>query len=297
MFELNQLRSFVAVAEDLHFGRAAQRLNITQPPLSRQIRLLEHELGVALLERTSRSVRLTRAGSAFLPEARQILRIAESATLSAKRVARGEAGLFTLGFTPGSSYTFLPRLVALTMAEMPDVDLALREMNTATQMEALTAGRLDAGLVRLPVDRRGVELECVQREPLLLAAPTGHAFVSGEAPGLRDLDRAPFITYSPTEGRYFYDLTASLFRSAEVVPNFVQYVSDIDTVLALVSVGMGLALVPQAARNLGVQGVVLRDLRPVPRTLAELYMVWRKGQDNPAFRVFRNLVLPKLIDI
>jgi DNA-binding transcriptional LysR family regulator len=297
VFELNQLRCFVAVAEDLHFGRAAQRLNMTQPPLSRQIQLLEHELGLVLLERTSRSVRLTRAGSMFLPEARQILRIAESAALSAKRVARGEAGLFTLGFTAGSSYTFLPRLVALAMAEMPDVDLVLREMNTATQMDALAAGRIDAGLVRLPVDRRGIELECVQREPFVLAVPSGHALASGDAPGLRHLDRMSFITYSPTEGRYFYDLTSNLFRSAEVAPNFVQQVSEIHTILALVSVGMGLALVPQAARNLGVQGVVLRDLEPVPRTLAELHMVWRKGHVNPAFRVFCNLVLPKLIDL
>jgi DNA-binding transcriptional LysR family regulator len=164
-------------------------------------------------------------------------------------------------------------------------------------MEALAAGRLDAGLVRLPVDRRGVELECVQREPLLLAAPEGHIFASGDERGLRDLDRVPFISYSPTEGRYFYDLTSSLFRSAEVTPNYVQHVSEIHTVLALVSVGMGVALVPEAARKLGVRGVALRDLRPVPRTLAELYMVWRRGQDNPAFRVFCNLVLPKLIDV
>lgn len=297
MFELNQLRCFVAVAEDLHFGRAALRLHMTQPPLSRQIQLLEHELGVTLFERTSRSVQLTRAGQTFLPEARQILRISENAAISAKRVARGEAGLFTLGFTAGSSYTFLPRLVALTMAAMPDVDLVLREMNTSTQMEALAAGRLDAGLVRMPVDRRGVEIECVQREPLLLAAPKGHLFARGEAPGLRDLDRAPFISYSPTEGRYFYDLTTSLFRSAEIAPQFVQHVSEIHTVLVLVGVGLGLGLVPQAARHLGMRGVVLRDLKPVPRTLAELHMVWRKGHDNPALRVFNNLVLPKLIDV
>ena len=153
MFELNQLRCFLAVAEELHFGRAAQRLSMSQPPLSRQIQLLERGLGVILLERTSRSVQLTRAGRSFQPQPRQILRLSESAALSAKRVARGEAGLVTLGFTSGSSYTFLPKLVTLTMAEMPDVDLVLREMNTATQMDALAAGRLDAGLVRLPIDR------------------------------------------------------------------------------------------------------------------------------------------------
>ena len=297
MFEFNQLRCFIAVAEDMHFGRAALRLNMTQPPLSRQIQLLEHELGVMLFERTSRSVQLTPAGRTFLPEARQMLRLAEGAAASAKRVARGEAGVVTLGFTAGTSYAFLPRLVALAVAEMPDVDLVLREMNTAAQMEALATSRLDAGLVRLPVDRRGIELECVMREPLVLAVPEGHRFAEGDAPGLRDLDRAPFIMYAPTDARYFYDLTSSLFRAAEIMPSYVQHVSQVHTVLALVSAGMGLALVPEAARSLAVRGVALRNLKPVPRTLAELHLVWRRGQDNPAYRVFCKLVLPKLLGI
>ena len=182
MFEFSQLRCFLAVAEDLHFGRAAQRMNMTQPPLSRQIQLLEHELGVTLFERTSRAVKLTPAGRTFLPEAKQMLRLAEGAIVSAKRVARGEVGPVTLGFTPGSSYAFVPRLVAAAMEEMPDVDLVLREMDSAHQMEALAAGRLDAGAVRLPVDRRGMELACVMREQMLLAVPEGHALAEGKAP-------------------------------------------------------------------------------------------------------------------
>jgi DNA-binding transcriptional LysR family regulator len=295
MFEFNQLRCFLAVAEDLHFGRAALRLNMTQPPLSRQIQSLEQELGVTLFERSSRSVRLTPAGRTFLPEARQMLRLAEIAAVSAKRVARGEAGAVTLGFTAGSSYAFLPRLVGLAMAEMPDVDLLLREMTTAVQMEALAAGRLDAGLVRLPVDRRGIELACVMREPLVLAAPEHHPLaVSNNTPRLRDLDREPLIMYSPTEGRYFYDLTSSLFHAAEVAPIYVQHLSQVHTILALVSAGMGLALVPESASSLRVGGVVLRELRPAPKAVAELHLAWRRGQDNPAFRMFRNLVLPKL---
>jgi DNA-binding transcriptional LysR family regulator len=156
MFEFTQLGCF--------FG-------MTQPPLSRQVQLLEHELGVKLFERSSPSVRLTSAGRIFLPEARQMLQLAVGATATAKWVARDEAGTLTLGFTAGASYAFLPRLATIAMAEMPDVDLILREMTTADQMEALAGGRLDAGMVRLPVDRRGAELECVVREPLILAAP------------------------------------------------------------------------------------------------------------------------------
>jgi DNA-binding transcriptional LysR family regulator len=270
---------------------------MTQPPLSRQIQLLEHELGVALFERTSRAVKLTTAGRTFLPEAKQMLRLAEGAVISAKRVARGESGSVTLGFTPGSSYAFLPRLAAIALEEMPDVDLVLKEMDSDDQMEALGAGRLDAGAVRLPVDRRGIELACVMREPILLAVCEGHPLAGSNAPSLRDLERAPFIMYSPSEGRYFYDLMSSLLRAAEVAPSFVQHVSEVHTVLALVSAKIGMALVPAAARSLHVKGVVLRELDPVPRTQAELHLAWRKRQDNPAFQAFRNLVLPKLVDI
>ena len=297
MFEFSQLRCFLAVAEDLHFGRAAQRMNMTQPPLSRQIQLLEHELGVELFERTNRAVKLTPSGRTFLPEAKQMLRLAEGAVVSAKRVARGEVGPVTLGFTAGSSYAFIPKLVATAMKEMPDVDLVLREMDSATQMEALTAGRLDAGTVRLPVDRRGMELACVMREQMLLAVPESHPFAKGDAPALRDLERIPFIMYSPNDGRYFYDLVSSLLRAAEITPSFAQHVSQVHTALALVSADAGVALVPEAARSLLARGVVLRELSPSPRTQAELYMVWRRRQDNPAFATFRNLVLPKLVDL
>ena len=128
MFELSQLRCFVAVAEELHFGRAAQRLNMTQPPLSRQVQLLERILGVVLLDRTSRSVRLTPAGRSFLIEAKRILRLAESAALATRRIGKGDAGRVAIGFTAASGYSFLPNLVDLARTKLPNVDLALREL-------------------------------------------------------------------------------------------------------------------------------------------------------------------------
>lgn len=296
MFELNQLRCFVAVAEDLHFGRAAERLNMTQPPLSRQIQLLEHALDVRLLDRTSRSVRLTPAGRAFLPEARRILRLAETATLAAKRIARGEAGTLTLGFTAGASYGFVPRLVALATTELPDIDLVLKEMTTADQMEALTFNRIDLGLVRLPIDRRGVEVMCVLREPLLIALPQDHALATDRDLTLNDIDRQPFIMYSPTAGRYFYDLLASLFRAADIMPSYVQYTSHPHTTLALVSAGLGMALVPESARSLNFAGVVFRPLRSAPKMFSELYLVWKRNSENPAVQIFRDLVLQKFME-
>lgn len=291
MLEFSQLRCFVAVADELHFGRAAERLHMTQPPLSRQIQLLEREIGVSLLDRTSRSVRLTQAGRTFLPEARRILRIAETATLSAKRVARGEGGSVTLGFTAGTGYSFLPSLVKIAQAELPEIDLVLKEMPTTDQMEALHANRIDVGLIRLPVDRRSVEIVCVQQEPLILAVPTDHPLTEKPNLTMRDLDQQPLIMYAPTDNRYFYDLVVDALRLVEVMPVFVQFVSQAHTMLGLVSAGMGLALIPTGARRLLMPDIVYRDFtRPAPR-IAELHMVWRRSNDNPAFRVFRDLVM------
>ena len=292
MFELSQLRCFAAVAEELHFGRAAARLNMTQPPLSRQVQLLEHALGVGLFERTSRSVKLTPAGRAFHAEARRILDLAEGAGLAAKRVARGEAGSVTIGFTAAASYGFLPRLIAAARAEMPEVDLALKEMVTADQTEALSSGRIDLGLLRPPIDRRGgAEAVCVARERLMLAVPRGHALAAGREAAIRDLDRQPLIMYSPVEGRYFYDLLAGLFQAAGVAPDHVQHISQAHTMLALVGAGIGVALVPEAARSLRFEGVVLRPLRLPAKAAAELFAVWGRDNKNPALQVLRDRVL------
>lgn len=294
MLEFSQLRCFVAVADELHFGRAAERLHMTQPPLSRQIQLLEREVGVALLDRTSRSVRLTQAGRTFLPEARRILRIAEVATLSAKRVARGEGGSVTVAFTAGSGYSFLPTVLKLAKAELPEIDIVLKEMATADQMEALHSNRIDVGLIRLPIDRRGVEVVCILQEPLLLALPPEHTLRKKAAISLDDLNQQPLVMYAPTENRYFYDLVVDVLRLSDVVPNYVQFVSQAHTMLALVRAGMGLALVPAGARKLFMQELLFRELSPGPKRLAELHMVWRKNQDNPAFRMFRDLVVTHL---
>jgi DNA-binding transcriptional LysR family regulator len=170
MYELSQLRCFVAVAEDLHFGHAAARLHMTQPPLSRQVQLLELALDVRPLERNSRSVRLTPAGRAFLPEARRILRLAEEAALVAKRVARGEAGSVTTGFTAGASYDFVPRLVSLASAELPDVDLVLKELVTRDQLEALSSNRT----VRMPWSAIPGRPDPHRDRPARVAGAAGH---------------------------------------------------------------------------------------------------------------------------
>jgi DNA-binding transcriptional LysR family regulator len=285
MFELSQLRCFVAVAEELHFGRAATRLHMTQPPLSRQIQLLEHQLGTQLLERSSRNVKLSRAGRSFLPEARTILRLSEAAALRARRVSQGEAGSVTIGFTASSGYRFLPELIAVCRERLPDVDLTLKEMVTMEQVEALTAGRLDIALLRPPAAIEDFESRCVAREPLVAALPKTHVLARGRELKLGDFDHAPFVMYTPMEARYFHDMVVSTFSRAGVHPRYTQYTSQIHSILALVRAGLGLALVPEAAISLRFEGVVFRRVQKLqPARPVELFVAWKRDNDNPALQ-------------
>jgi len=289
MLEFSQLRGFVVLAEELHFGRAAARLHMTQPPLSRQIQLLERQIGVQLLERSSRRVQLTRAGRSFLPEARAILRLIESASLAVRRTACGEAGSVTMGFTAASGYRFLPGLIVMCRERMPDIDLTLKEMVTMEQIEALDSGRLDIALLRPHAANTDFESRCVVREALVAALPHTHPLARGRLPRLKDFDRAPFLTYSPVEARYFHDLVAGTFSRVGVHPYYTQHVSQVHSILALVKAGLGAALVPEAAMHLRFEGVVFRPVREIrAQRPVELLMAWKRDNDNPA--------LPNVID-
>ena len=221
MFEISQLRCFVAVAEELHFSRAAERLNMTQPPLSRQIQLLEHSVGAQLLDRSSRVVRLTAAGKAFLPEAARILRLSEEAALMARRVARGEQGSLAIGFTSASGYTLLPEVVRRLRERTPGIALTLKELVSTAQVEALDAGQLDMALMR-PMALHG-ELASlpISTENLLLAVPARDAGSWPLEPTLACLHQRPFIMYSPYEARPFYQMLTARFEREGVVPDVV----------------------------------------------------------------------------
>ncbi|AZO80985.1 MULTISPECIES: LysR substrate-binding domain-containing protein [unclassified Bosea (in: a-proteobacteria)] len=281
MFELSQLRCFVAVAEELHFGRAAARLNMTQPPLSRQVQILERVLDVVLLERSNRTVKLTPAGKSFLAEARRLLKLAESAALLAKRVANGKAGSINIGFTATSAYSYVPRLVAACRRELPDVEISLKEMVSSDQLKRLDSGEIDIGLLRPPIPRRGLSAFRVMAEPLIAAVPAGHALARGESVALPDLAGEPFIMYAPYEARYFHDLLVELFSRAGLVPNYVQHLAQIHSMLAMVHSGVGVALVPETAVNLRFSGVALRALDLPRHRPAELFFVSRDDNDNP----------------
>jgi len=289
MFDLNQLRCFVTVAEELHFGRAAARLNMTQPPLSRQIQVLEHIIDATLLERTSRSVRLTPAGRSFLPEARRILKLAESASQVARRIALGKTGSLKIGYTAAAAYGFLPDLIAACRARLPEVDFSLKEMVSGEQLEALATGQIDAGLLRPPIARPEFATKRVVAEPLLAAIPKKHPLASAEAIAIKDFDDQPFVMYSPYESRYFHDLVVALFTRADVLPRYVQHVGQIHSILAMVRAGLGVAIVPAAAASLRIADVRLRPLKLRTQTSVELFMVWRRDYENP--------LLPTLVEI
>lgn len=286
MFQLNQLRCFVAVAEELHFGRAADRLHMTQPPLSRQIQVLERILGVKLLHRTSRAVTLTHAGTAFLLEARRVLRLAETAAVNARRIAQGDAGRVAIGFTAASGYSILPKLIQLARAELPNVDLTLREMVTQEQVEALIDGRIDIGLLRPPVNRLEFDTARLTNESLLAALPEGDPRLAKDMLDLADFDGAPFIMYATEGAQYFHDILVSLFRSAGAAPVFVQHMSQIHSILALVHAGLGAALVPEAAVGLHFDAVHFRPVRTDPPKPVELVMTWRRTNPNPSLGRF-----------
>lgn len=287
MFELAHLRCFVAVAEDLHFGRAAARLHVTQAPLSRQIQALETALDARLFDRTSRTVRLTPAGTRFLPEARRLLRLADAAALEARRTARGEAGTVALGFTAASGYEFLPRLIQAFRIDAPGIDLVLKEMVSAEQIDSLAAGRLDVALVRPTYNRRAFDGLCVVREPLLLAVPAEHPLATAAEVRVADLDRLPIVTYSPYEARYFYDLLARVFAEAGVSPAYAQHVSQVHSIMGLVKAGIGVALVPRAAATLRFEGVHLRPITADALPNVELHAIWRASADDPAVATLR----------
>jgi DNA-binding transcriptional LysR family regulator len=279
MFDFSQLRCFAAVAEELHFGRAAARLNMTQPPLSRQIQVLERILDVQLLERTSRSVRLTAAGRSFLPEAQRILRLAETATHVTRQVAAGRAGVLKLGFTAASAYDFLPRLVTALRQTLPDVTLSLREMVSKDQVEELLAGRIDAALVRPPVTHPDLIAVRALAEPLVVALPAGNPLALRDRLTPGDLGLEPLIAYAPNEARYFHVL--GLFTEAGIPPRIVQQLTQIHSILALVRSALGIALVPAAAERLRFEDVVFRPLAlPAPRPV-ELVLAWRRAADEP----------------
>jgi DNA-binding transcriptional LysR family regulator len=280
--ELRQLRYFIAIAEEGSFSRAAHRLHVSQPPLSTQIKGLEAELGVRLLERTPRGVSLSAAGAAFLEEARAVLARLDVARQQALRAARGELGVLSVGFVSIADYGVLPPALQSFRARFPAVEVQLHELTSDAQIPLLRAGRLDLGIALAPVDAPDLEFERLLREELVLAAPAGHpAARDAGAIDLRALSKESFIVPPRDIAPGLYDLTISYCRSFGFAPRITQQARQMQTVIGLVSSGMGFALVPASVRNLRRAGVRYRRLRRKAVSI-ELGILTRTGSRNAA---------------
>jgi DNA-binding transcriptional LysR family regulator len=290
--ELRHLRYFVAVAEELHFGRAAERLHMAQPPLSLQIQALERELGVRLFERTRRRVVLTEAGRLFLAEANATLAQAGRAVTVAQRSARGEMGRIEVGFTPGAPFNaFLPTIIRRYRDSFPAVDLVLRELNTSQQITALQEGKLDVGFVRPPLNLSAEDLRLITilHEPLVLALQEEHPLAKQRTIAIADLAGEPFIMYPREVAANLYDLIVALCRKAGFNPRVVQEARQMATIISLVSAGLGVSLVPVSLTQVHMHGVVYRNLPEPPPTL-QLALAHRRNDGSATVRELVRLV-------
>lgn len=283
--ELRQLRYFVTLAGELHFGRAAKRLALTQPPLSQSIQKLELELGVRLFERTRRRVVLTHAGKALLDEARHLLARADGAIERARRASRGETGRLAVGFLANTAYTLLPLVLREFAKRFPHVTLDLRELTRPQQFEALRRENIDVALLRPPVEDAELGSQIILEEPFVAALPSGHALCALQRIPVRRLAGEPFVMYPRQPGLVFHGQVMDICLRAGFSPRVAQEVGQTHTVVALVSAGIGVALVPQSAQKMGLAGVAYRPLRETAPPV-QLAMAWRHADASPVVAAF-----------
>ena len=304
-FDLRQLRHFVAVAEELHFGRAALRLHMTQPPLSQSILALEATLGHALFERTRRSVQLTPAGTALLPKAQRLLQDAAQLPQLVQRAALGASGQLTLSFVSSAAYGLLPPLLQAFRAQYPEVKIVLREATSDVQFADLAQGRIDCGIVIPPLPQADLRAHtarhtsthpampapalawrALQREPLMLALPSALAAQLPERPlPLAQCRGQDLIIFPRAISPAFHDTILACFGAAGLTPHIGQEAIQMQTIVSLVSANFGIALVPQSVSNLQRTGVEYVELAGnVP--LLETGLAWREGDDSPVLQAF-----------
>lgn len=279
--ELRHLRYFIAVAEEQHFTRAAQRLHMAQPPLSQAIRQLESELGVQLLQRSTRSVALTPAGQAYLERARDILDELGDASEHARRVAAGAVGRLVIGCVGSATYSLLPQLSRGLARELPGVDFAFRgELLVPDQVAALRSGAIDVALLRPPVTDLGLTVEPLRKDRLVVALPEAHSLASKDRVRLKQLANTDLIVHSADRRSVMYDVVLGLLHDAGVESHIRHEVGETSTLITLVAGGLGVAVVPEPVRALRLEGVVYRPLVQ-PATTVPLAVARRTDRQEP----------------
>lgn len=286
--ELRHLRYFLAVAEELHFGRAAQRLNISQPPLSQQIMQLEQEIAAKLFTRTNRSVQLTPAGQQFLSDARAILQQVEQAAGRAARLERGEEGELRIGFTSSAPFTGLVSNALYQFRQRwPQVHIQMQEINTRQQLAPLHEGQLDLGVMRntaLPSDLRH---QLLLREPLRAVVHWAHPLADAESISISDLANEPFVFFDPQGGTALHGEILSLLHRYHIKPYIMQEVGEAMTILGLVATGLGVSILPASFARARLADVVWLPLREED-ALSEVWLVW-SGEREPSMQM-RNMM-------
>lgn len=287
--ELRHLRYFIALAEELHFGKAAARMHITQPPLSRQIKELEKELEVTLFARNNKVVKLTEPGRIFLEHARQLQELLDHATKVTRKAQRGEYGRLAIGYLGGAAYHLLPSVLRTFRDDYPDVELALHEMITLEQLEALTKGGIDVGIMRPTYGLDECNSEVILRERFVVALPSNHKLASRHAVHIRSLAQEKFVMLPPTPGGGLYRQILELCLQAKFEPKAVQVATQTRSIVGLVGAGIGISIVPSSVQQMNISNVVYKHLRGV-RSHAEMVMVWRKDGETPVVAQFLRAV-------
>ncbi|MGK7948225.1 MAG: LysR family transcriptional regulator [Xenococcaceae cyanobacterium] len=286
--ELRHLKYFIAVAEELHFGRAAEKVQITQPVISDQIRRLEQELGVKLFFRTKRTVELTEPGKIFFKEAKQILERVEKAISAVQKADRGELGSLIIGYTGPALYTLLPKIIRTFRDRYPQVELILKEICTNEQVKALNSEDIEVGFLHPPVDGN-FEFISIMKEKMVLALPEDHPLTTFSQIPIKKLSDQSFILFPQKEGPFLYRRLLSICQQAGFNPKIVQEVTPQPTMIGLVAAGIGVSFVSESLQNLNRPGVVYREL-DVPTPELELVAAWKKERVSSVLQKFLQII-------
>jgi DNA-binding transcriptional LysR family regulator len=287
--DLRQIRYFLVLANELNFTRAADRLHISQPPLTRQIQQLEASMGVVLFERTTRGVALTQAGAVFLEEARKIVALTDQATNKTRLAHQGQLGRLDIGVFGSAILNVIPTLLIELRKTHPDIVISLQNTTKIQQVEAVREKRLDIGFNRVFPEVEDLVVETVMMESLYVAMHKDHELVRRRTLAVRDLNNQPLILFPNNVRPTFADNVVSLFRAEGLTPNVVHEVEDVMTCIALVSAGLGMAVVPESAVNLQLPGVRYHPLRSAEAKV-DLSCVYRADNASPALMVFLDIV-------
>jgi len=288
--ELRHLYYFVAVAEELNFGRAAERLHIAQPPLTRQIRQLEQALGVRLFHRTTRRIELTEAGQVYLIEARRVLTQVQEGITLARLASKGEVGHLVVGFEGSSAYDIVPLTVKAFKEKFPQIRLSVREMTTGDQVKALHEAHIHVGFVVPPLlENHNLTIETVLKEPLIAALPQNHSLAHQPTIDLADLKDQTFILCPRHHQCGLFDHTISVCHQRGFSPQFTQETNEVQSILGFVAAELGVALLPASVQRLQRSHVIYRKLQP-PVEALELAIAWRKEALSPTVEHFIEVV-------